>query len=118
MSRREFVPGMVMAVSSRARRLAAAGLVKTLLLVSSALAASVMAANVMAWSTEDVSVRSTIVVTGVRQKGTGSGTKTDTSLMATPQTITVIAADERTRRHARSLNQALTYVAGISPNQR
>jgi iron complex outermembrane recepter protein len=67
---------------------------------------------------DGISERNTIVVTGVRDKGTGAGTKTDTPLMATPQTITVIDAEELRRRNARSLNQALTYVAGISPNQR
>lgn len=69
-------------------------------------------------TSDGVSERDTIVVTGVRDKGTGSGTKTDTLLMETPQTITVIDAEELRRRNARSLNQALTYVAGISPNQR
>ncbi len=73
-----------------------------------------------AWAdaAEGVSERNTIVVTGVRDKGTGSGTKTDTLLMETPQTITVIDAEELRRRNSRSLNQALTYVAGVSPNQR
>ena len=76
-------------------------------------------ANVaVAETAADVSERNTIVVTGVRDKGTGSGTKTDTPLMKTPQTITVIDADELARRNARSINQALTYVAGVSPNQR
>lgn len=66
----------------------------------------------------DVSERNTVVVTGVREKGTGSGTKTDTPLMETPQTITVIDADELQRRNALSINQSLTYVAGVAPNQR
>lgn len=69
-------------------------------------------------TSDGVSERNTIVVTGVRDKGTGSGTKTDTPLMETPQTITVIDAEELRRRNARSLNHALTYVAGVSPNQR
>jgi len=73
-----------------------------------------------AWAdtSDGVSERNTIVVTGVRDKGTGSGTKTETPLMETPQTITVIDAEELQRRNARSINQALTYVAGVSPNQR
>ena len=73
-----------------------------------------------AWAdpAEGVSERDTIVVTGVREKGAGSGTKTETPLMETPQTITVIDAEELRRRNARSINQALTYVAGVSPNQR
>lgn len=80
--------------------------------------AIVTANSAVAETAADVSERNTIVVTGVRDKGTGSGTKTDTPLMKTPQTITVIDADELARRNARSINQALTYVAGVSPNQR
>jgi iron complex outermembrane receptor protein len=73
-----------------------------------------------AWAdaAEGVSERDTIIVTGVRDKGAGSGTKTETPLIKTPQTITVIDAEELRRRNARSINQALTYVAGVSPNQR
>ncbi|EXS69969.1 hypothetical protein BF95_07930 [Sphingobium sp. Ant17] len=59
-----------------------------------------------------------IIVTGMRDKQTGSGTKTDTPLMATPQSITVIDNEELIRRNALSINQALGYVAGVSPNQR
>ena len=80
---------------------------------------AIVAANsAVADTAADVSERNTIVVTGVRDKGAGSGTKTETPLMKTPQTITVIDADELARRNARSINQALTYVAGVSPNQR
>lgn len=60
----------------------------------------------------------TVVITGVNTKGTGSGTKTDTPLMETPQSITVIDGQELTLRNAQSINQALGYVAGVSPNQR
>lgn len=60
----------------------------------------------------------TVVITGVNVKGTGSGTKTDTPLMETPQSITVIDSEELTLRNAQSINQALGYVAGVSPNQR
>lgn len=63
-------------------------------------------------------VRDTVVVSGVRERGTGAGTKTDTPLMETPQSITVIDGNELKRRNAFSINQALTYVAGVSPNQR
>ncbi len=38
--------------------------------------------------------------------------------METAQTITVIDGDELFRRNALSINQALGYVAGVSPNQR
>ncbi len=60
----------------------------------------------------------TIIVTGFKEKQTGSGTKTETPLMATAQSIAVIDNDELVRRNALSINQALGYVAGVSPNQR
>jgi len=59
-----------------------------------------------------------IIVTGFKEKQTGSGTKTDTPLMETAQSITVIDSEELIRRNALSINQALGYVAGVSPNQR
>jgi iron complex outermembrane receptor protein len=66
----------------------------------------------------DAAERNTIVVTGLREKGTGAATKTDTPLMEAPQSITVIDSEELARRNALSINQALGYVAGVSPNQR
>lgn len=77
-----------------------------------------------AWAAEDekdvpqASGQETIVVTGLREEGTGTGTKTDTPLLETPQTITVIDNEELTRRNALSINQALGYVAGVAANQR
>lgn len=59
-----------------------------------------------------------VVVTGLRAKQTGVGTKTETPLMETPQTITIIDNAELVRRNALSINQALGYVAGVAPNQR
>lgn len=60
----------------------------------------------------------TIIVTGLRAKGTGSGTKTDALLIETPQTITVIDERELMLRNATSINQAVGYVAGVAANQR
>ncbi|WP_176594062.1 TonB-dependent siderophore receptor [Sphingobium sp. EM0848] len=60
----------------------------------------------------------TIIVTGLNENKTGTGTKTDTPLIATPQTITIIDREELTRRNALSINDALGYVAGVSTNQR
>ena len=59
-----------------------------------------------------------ILVTGLRENKTGTGTKTDTPLIETAQSITVIDNDELTRRNALSINQALGYVAGVAANQR
>jgi iron complex outermembrane receptor protein len=61
---------------------------------------------------------SDILVTGLRENKAGSGTKTDTPLIETAQSITVIDNDELTRRNALSINQALGYVAGVANNQR
>jgi iron complex outermembrane receptor protein len=61
----------------------------------------------------------TIVVTGERAVlATASGTKTNTPLIETPQSITLIDRDELDRRNAQSIVQALDYVAGVAPNQR
>lgn len=60
----------------------------------------------------------TVVITGATRESAGSGTKTDVPLMETPQSVTVIDGAELTLRNAQSINQALGYVAGVSPNQR
>jgi iron complex outermembrane receptor protein len=60
----------------------------------------------------------TIIVTGLSDNKTSTGTKTDTPLIATPQSITIIDREELTRRNALSINEALGYVAGVSTNQR
>ncbi|MDP5279824.1 TonB-dependent siderophore receptor [Sphingomonas sp. DG1-23] len=59
-----------------------------------------------------------IVVTGLRETATGSGTKTDAPLIEIPQTITVIDERELALRNATSINQAVGYVAGVAANQR
>lgn len=66
----------------------------------------------------DRAANSTIVVTGVQAKVPASATKTATPLIEIPLTVTVVDADELTRRNALSLNQVMGYVAGASPNQR
>ena len=86
-----------------------------------ALTVMLSAAPAVAWTEEggDDSARvDALVVTGARYKAASSGTKTDTTLIETPQTITVIDNAELTRRNVQSINQAMGYVAGVSPNQR
>jgi iron complex outermembrane receptor protein len=92
------------------------GLLKETLLGASIATLAVNCA--VAETNADISEGNSIVVTGVREKGQASGTKTDTPLIETPQTITVIDSEELERRNARSINQALNYVAGVSANQR
>lgn len=67
---------------------------------------------------DEAAARDTIIVTGLRDRQAAAGTKTDTPLMKTPQTITLIDSDELVRRNALSINQALGYVAGVAANQR
>ena len=43
-----------------------------------------------------------------------TGTKTDTPLIETPQAVTVIGSDELRSRDAKSLQDALSYVAGVN----
>lgn len=59
-----------------------------------------------------------VVVNGQRDQQPVFGTKTDTPLIEVPQSITVIDSAELIRRNALSINQALGYVGGVSPNQR
>ena len=67
----------------------------------------------------DAGDRDTIIVTGLKDEQQAStGTKTDTPLLETPQTITVIDGEELTRRNVLSVNEAVGYVAGVAANQR
>lgn len=87
-------------------------LVVGMLTVSSAAHAAAEASAAESGSDEQ------IIVTGLREAGIASATKTDTPLIETPQTITVIDTEELQRRNAISLNQAVGYVAGVAANQR
>jgi len=61
----------------------------------------------------------TIIVTGQRPANEGlAGTKTGTSLVETPQSISVITRDDLDARAVTNLNQALLYTAGITPDTR
>ncbi len=104
---------------TKSDRLRLAGNLCMSLLMASALCAPVAAlAHESGDATEEAESDDAIVVTGVREKQTGAGTKTDTPLLITPQSITIIDREELTRRNVQSINQALGYVAGVSPNQR
>ncbi len=94
-----------------------AGLSRAILTISALATPSLAWGQVQLAAGED-NGSETIVVTGLSQRMTASGTKTDTPLLETPQAITVIDAAELTRRNAQSINQALGYVAGVSANQR
>lgn len=60
----------------------------------------------------------TIIIKGHASEKVTAATKTNTSIVSTPQTITLINQEELKLRNAQSINQAMTYVAGLTPNQR
>ncbi|MHB8286204.1 MAG: TonB-dependent siderophore receptor [Caulobacteraceae bacterium] len=60
---------------------------------------------------------SEVIVTGAKQEA-NSGTKSNTPLIETPQSISVINRDELDLRVVTDLNQALYYTAGVSPDTR
>lgn len=87
--------------------------------ILSASAACMLLTQGLAQAEDDVeNSRDTIIVTGINDNKVSTGTKTDTPLMATPQSITIIDREELTRRNVQSINDALGYVAGVSTNQR
>jgi len=60
-----------------------------------------------------------IVVTGTRPATVASsGTKTDTPILETPQSISVVTGEEIAALGLANLNQALRYVAGVTPETR
>lgn len=108
---------MIYSTATSRRRFARRHLVTTGLSLITALAAST-GAHAGEAAESATGGADTIIVTGVRAEGVASATKTNTPLIETPQTITVIDTEELQRRNAISLNQAVGYVAGISANQR
>jgi iron complex outermembrane receptor protein len=57
-------------------------------------------------------------VTGYVANQQATGTKTDTPLIETPQSISVIPADQIRDQNAQSLNQIVRYTAGVTPETR
>lgn len=55
-------------------------------------------------------------VKGVVATRSATGTKTDTPLIETPQSVSVITADRVTQQGATSINEALGYTAGVRAN--
>lgn len=47
-----------------------------------------------------------------------SGTKTDTSILETPQSISVVPRDQIREQKAQSLNEVLRYTSGVTPETR
>lgn len=80
-------------------------------------------------SNEDAMELAPLVVKGVQEKSDGpvegpfatqsaTATKTDTPIIETPQSISVISSDDMSARGARSLAQALRYSTGVTTESR
>ncbi|WP_083556619.1 TonB-dependent siderophore receptor [Hyphomicrobium sp. NDB2Meth4] len=54
-------------------------------------------------------------VKGIVATRSATGTKTDTPLIETPQSVSVVTADRISQQAVTSLNQALAYTAGVMP---
>lgn len=57
-------------------------------------------------------------VRGYVAKRSSTATKTDTRLIENPQSISVITADELSDRKVETLDEALRYTAGVTPNMK
>lgn len=83
------------------------------------LASATTAAPSFAQTATDTTDTGIIVVTGQHLRTqASSGTKSDTPLAETPQSISVITADDIAGLGLQNLNQALRFVAGVTPEQR
>lgn len=57
-----------------------------------------------------------LVQDGYVGKADRTGTKTDTPLVQIPQSVSVVTQDQIEDQKPRTLNEALTYTAGVNPN--
>jgi len=57
-------------------------------------------------------------VNGYMARRSATGTKTDTSLLETSQSISVVTRDQIDQQGAMSLNQAVRYTSGVTPESR
>jgi iron complex outermembrane recepter protein len=88
------------------------------LVAATAVASALMVQGVRAEDQPSASI-SEVVVTGARSDTQASaGTKSDTPLVETPQSITVVDRSQLDLLNVTELNEALRYVAGVSPDTR
>ncbi|WP_207483023.1 TonB-dependent siderophore receptor [Arenibaculum pallidiluteum] len=57
-------------------------------------------------------------VTGYVANQQATGTKTDTPVLETPQSVSIIPADQIRDQNAQTLNQVVRYTAGVTPETR
>ncbi|WP_458097563.1 TonB-dependent siderophore receptor [Roseomonas sp. WA12] len=108
---------------SRARRRLGLASLGALGVVALQLPAAEAQAQEAAVQVPEVSVtaghqRSTDPVSGFVAEVAGTGTKTDTPILETPQSVSVVTRDDFEARAAQNLNQVLRYTAGVAADQR
>lgn len=74
--------------------------------------------NVMVVTAQPAAETGTGPVYGYVAKRSTAGTKTDTPLIKTPQSISVVTRDQMTMQNVQSVAQALRYTSGIASEQR
>ncbi|HET8612291.1 MAG TPA: TonB-dependent siderophore receptor [Sphingomonas sp.] len=86
--------------------------------MSAGVALGVLVPHAAAWGADGAAVDQ-IVVTGFQPDNEASaGTKSDTPILETPQSISVIDASDIADLGLQNLNQTLRYVAGVTPETR
>jgi iron complex outermembrane recepter protein len=85
----------------------------------SAMAVALCSPAIASDGAADTETGSNIIVTGIRSEmPTSSGTKSAAPILETPQSISVITAEDITGLGLSNLNQTLRYVAGVTPETR
>jgi iron complex outermembrane receptor protein len=79
---------------------------------------AMLLATASAARADDAPAVGQIVVTGVRlSQDSSAATKTDTPLIETPQSISIVSSDQIDLQDAQSLGEALRYSAGVNAEQ-
>lgn len=104
------MPGSLLASSPQSETL-----VGSRNLCLSGLCVALIGTNVLA-ADENQLLEELVVVAG-REVGTTVGSKTDTPIVETPQSITVVSRIEMDARGVQSVNEALRYSAGVQSEQ-
>lgn len=68
--------------------------------------------------TVDVTAQSDAGTTGYVAKNTTTANKTNTSILETPQSVSVVTRDQMDQQDAQTLNAAVRYVSGVTPETR
>lgn len=79
--------------------------------------AALLAIGHPAWAQSENDAKSpeTVIVTGLVPTTASAATKTDTPILVTPQSISVISRDQLTLQNPQDISQAISYSSGVTP---